>query len=329
MRFWEPVKPVLVAAGFKHAAVVAVDLRGKKQLFMAGLNSTGQLGLSNTQDELDFKRIKTFSKDDVLDVACGRSHTVVRTSHGVYASGGNSHGQLGRENTARDRTVFIRINQLGRGDNVAQIACGWDHTAFLVAGKVLTCGWAADGQTGHGHTQHNAVPTPVVGLPEITSISSHSDTTLAMGADGSVWAWGNSEYGQTGIPDAKLQVVTPAPLPIPPHTFTRVFAGGSCSIGLHKDGSLSLISTGPLPATTAAVPDADLPWPRLRPAVRVVDVAVGGDYFYLIHANGTATSIGKTQWGVQTTSPLTLALPDQPRQIACAFDRVFVNLKAA
>eukprot|EP00048_Salpingoeca_helianthica_P020957 m.9547 g.9547 ORF g.9547 m.9547 type:complete len:362 (-) comp5435_c0_seq1:134-1219(-) len=322
-KFWEQVDPIFVAAGFKHAAVIGIDSRGKRQLFVAGLNSSGQLGMSNTQNDDDFKRVKLFAEDDVLSVACGRAHTVVQTSRGVFSAGAGFHGQLGTGSSS-DSVMFEPLRKIGNGGHVTQIACGWDHTAMLAAGEVLTCGWAADGQTGLGHTKRRARPTAVTGLPEIESISSHSDTTFAVGRDGSLWAWGNNEYGQTGVKSSDLQLLSPQAVPIPPNTFSRVYAGGSCSVGLHADGSLSLISSGPLPATTSAVADSTLPWPRLRPAVPVVDVAVGGDYFYLIHQDGTLSSIGKTQWSVRAGTPPTVAEPHQPGQVACGFDRVFV-----
>ncbi|KAI9032157.1 regulator of chromosome condensation 1/beta-lactamase-inhibitor protein II [Hyaloraphidium curvatum] len=98
------------------------------------------------------------------------------------------------------------------------VACGLDHTAVLldrkIAGKrresyVFTAGWGPDGQLGRplpavvdGNGSEAPVHDPVLRMiPSLPPYTSHlftkGDHTIAlMESTGTVWSWGNNEYGQ-------------------------------------------------------------------------------------------------------------------------------------
>lgn len=91
----------------------------------------------------------------VLQVSCGRAHSLVLTDReGVFSMGNNSHGQCGRK--VVEDEVYSESHKVHRMQDfdgqVVQVVCGQDHSLFLTdKGEVYSCGWGADGQTGLGH----------------------------------------------------------------------------------------------------------------------------------------------------------------------------------
>ena len=92
----------------------------------------------------------------ILDISCGRVHSMVLTNKGIVSFGNNSYGQCGRpivenENYCGNTSILQNISKFiqmdSKDDKVVSVKCGQDHTCFLTEkGKVLTCGWSADGQ---------------------------------------------------------------------------------------------------------------------------------------------------------------------------------------
>ncbi|XP_072799182.1 RCC1-like G exchanging factor-like protein isoform X2 [Vicugna pacos] len=88
----------------------------------------------------------------VLQVSCGRAHSLVLTDgEGVFSMGNNSYGQCGRK--VVENEIYSESHKVHRMQDfdgrVVQVACGQDHSLFLThKGEVYSCGWGADGQTG-------------------------------------------------------------------------------------------------------------------------------------------------------------------------------------
>ncbi|XP_044904143.1 RCC1-like G exchanging factor-like protein isoform X4 [Felis catus] len=88
----------------------------------------------------------------VLQVSCGRAHSLILTDReGVFSMGNNSYGQCGR-NVVEDE-IYSESHRVTRLQDfegqVVQVVCGQDHSLFLTdKGEVYSCGWGADGQTG-------------------------------------------------------------------------------------------------------------------------------------------------------------------------------------
>ncbi len=70
--------------------------------------------------------------------------------------------------------------------------------------------WGACGELGNGTTTNRDVPVEVAGLSGVVAIAAGEYHSLALGANGTVWAWGDGVDGQLGdglmvdsdIPDA-------------------------------------------------------------------------------------------------------------------------------
>ncbi|GMU65359.1 MAG: hypothetical protein AMXMBFR36_16330 [Acidobacteriota bacterium] len=82
----------------------------------------------------------------------------------------------------------------------AQIEAGGGFSVLLKPdGTVWTWGSATGGQLGDGTLLNRPSPAPVQGIPAIAAlpdIGGHHVVVLAQ--DGSVWAWGDNDYGQVG-----------------------------------------------------------------------------------------------------------------------------------
>jgi len=83
---------------------------------------------------------------------------------------------------------------------VAAVGTGAYHSlALRPDGSLLSWGFNRFGQLGDGTTVDRLQPVAVTGLSGVVSVANGSwFHTLAVGADGSAWAWGWNGYGQLG-----------------------------------------------------------------------------------------------------------------------------------
>ncbi|KAL6087634.1 hypothetical protein STEG23_035378 [Scotinomys teguina] len=158
----------------------------------------------------------------VLQVSCGRAHSLILTDReGVFSMGNNSHGQCGRE--VVEDEVYSESHKVHRMQDfdgqVVQVVCGQDHSLFLTdRGEVYSCGWGADGQTGLGHYNITSTPTKLGGdLAGVTvvQVATYGDCCLAVSSDGGIFGWGNSEYLQlASVTDSTQVLGIPSPVPM-------------------------------------------------------------------------------------------------------------------
>ena len=234
------VKHVACGNGFSLIAISnSKHLKGHN-LFGTGINTQSQIGVHKTSNGEAFKYIiepalinLPFNSQEqrslkILDIACGRVHSIVLTNHGVLSFGNNSYGQCGRpiieneeycgnESVVQNIQKFIEIDS---DDQIVSIKCGQDHTCFLTQkGHVLTCGWSADGQLGQNIYTVNPVPTRIGGDlagNKIVELATKGDFVLALSDKGDLFGWGNNEYKQlamTGRSDPQIGVPLALNLP--------------------------------------------------------------------------------------------------------------------
>ncbi|KAM6155397.1 RCC1-like G exchanging factor-like protein isoform 2-T2 [Rhynchocyon petersi] len=197
-----------------------------------GLNKDSQLGFHRSQKDKSrgYEYVLEPSpvplpldrpqETKVLQVSCGRAHSLILTdSEGVLSMGNNAYGQCGRK--VVEDEVYSGSHKVHRMQDfegqVVQVACGQDHSLFLTdAGEVYSCGWGADGQTGLGHYNSSSVPTKLGGDlagVNIIQVATYGDCCLAVSAEGDVFGWGNSEYLQLASVTDSTQVNVPRRLP--------------------------------------------------------------------------------------------------------------------
>ena len=105
------------------------------------------------------------------------------------------------------------------------------HIALLADGTL----WGVGGNLGNGTSQNYSQPQRVPGLPAVAAVSV-SDHVLALGQDGTVWAWGNNDRGQVGD-GSRTYRYTPVQLAGLTNV-AKVSAGPTSSLALGIDGTV-------------------------------------------------------------------------------------------
>ena len=147
-----------ISCGSEHAFI----LKNDGSAWSCGVNSYGQLGLSNTSQKTTFAKITTNINNDVKQIACGNNHTVILKNNGsVWCCGYNGYGELGLGITDYDaHNTFTQVTTNINND-VEQIDCGNGHTIILKNdGSAWSCGRNNYGQLGLSDTTNrNAFTT--------------------------------------------------------------------------------------------------------------------------------------------------------------------------
>ena len=137
-----------IACGEYHTIILKTD----GSIWSCGKNNNGQLGLGDKTVKTTFTKVTTNINNDVKQIACGHSHTIILKNDGsLWSCGYNSRGHLGLGDTT-DKTTFTKVTTNINND-VKQIACGQNHTVILKTdGNVYACGYNSNGQLGLGNT---------------------------------------------------------------------------------------------------------------------------------------------------------------------------------
>ncbi|MCM1439913.1 MAG: hypothetical protein NC131_12030, partial [Roseburia sp.] len=188
------------------------------------------------------------SVSGVAAIATGSNHVVyLKTDGTVYASGANSHGQLGNGTTTSSGSAVqvLRTDRsgLGANDPVIHIAAGGDvSVAVTASGLVYTWGAGQLGQQGDGTRYdrlyatelsaksgfYTGVETPVDASnttalntawanarANASTLATTGSAVFALDADGAIYGWGSNAKGLLGIgqtPDRVAHSLLPQPV---------------------------------------------------------------------------------------------------------------------
>ena len=198
-----------IAAGMYHSLAAAVAV--ESGVWAWGHNYRGMLGPGTTANVCPLPvPVITLPKGTVpeyVGVAAGNSHSLARRSDGVVmAWGRNRSGELG-DGTTDDRALLGEVAELPRGqDAITEIAASGGHSLALApalyddkTAGVWAWGHNKWGQLGNGKTTQSQPPVPgrVVDqggkgyLANVTAIAAGRSSSLALGGNGTVWAWGS------------------------------------------------------------------------------------------------------------------------------------------
>ncbi len=230
---------VAVAGGAYHN----IELKSDGTIWAWGDNEYGQLGDGTTIDSP--APIQVSGLTDVTAIAAGGSHTIaLKTDGTVWAWGYNGAGQLGNGTTI-DSATPVQVNSLT--EVVAIAAGGLQTLALKTDGTVWEWGFGVISQSevetieeckfgSMGLTCSNT-PVQVSDLTDVTAIAKGPFYSLALKTDGTVWAWGDNEFGQLGN---GTTIYSPAPIQVSGLTdVTAIAAGGEHSLALKTDGTRS------------------------------------------------------------------------------------------
>lgn len=221
-----------IVAGGSHTLAIKED----GTLWVWGFNADGQLGDGTSTDRL----IPVQLMSGVMTVAAGDYHTLAIKEDGtLWAWGYNPDGQLGDGTT----TITGRTTPVQVMSGIKSIAAGVDHSlAIKEDGTLWAWGNNVYGQLGDGTTASKKTPVQV--MSDVKSVAAAGETamggdySLAIKEDGTLWAWGNNEYGQLGDGSAiGYGVYKATPVQIM-NGVKSVVAGGLYTLAIKEDGTL-------------------------------------------------------------------------------------------
>jgi alpha-tubulin suppressor-like RCC1 family protein len=172
-----------------------------------------------------------------VDLAAGFQTTLALGADGdVYAWGNNDGGQIGNGTTV----AALSPQKVGLPAGVTAVAISEGLFTSLAAGSDGNVyAWGNNGgKFGNGSSLNSNVPVQV-SLPggvAATDVAVGQDATLALGADGNVYSWGNNfsgQLGRTGTTNVPGQVSLPAGI-----TATAISEGSATSLAVGSDGNV-------------------------------------------------------------------------------------------
>lgn len=247
------------------------------QLFCAGFNGAGKLGLNNKFHTISIPG--KVSLTGVAKVKVHRNHSCALKLDGtVWCWGRNEYGQLGNALTV-ESAAPVRATEFG--NSVVDLALGQFTTCALQGNKTVSCvGEGLEGRLGNEVGTNSTTAVSVSGLTQVEKLVGSDYHFCALKADHTAWCWGMGWYGQLGQGDGNYATV---PVQMKNNTgsgyfnqITEIATGAyhTCLVNAGQAYCLGLNNYGQLGDGTTNV--ATLP--RAIPGMTAVTKIVGGDY---------------------------------------------------
>ncbi|NWU26870.1 RPGR regulator, partial [Dyaphorophyia castanea] len=191
----KPEKPKLAVCGRNHTLVYTE----KGNVYAAGGNSEGQLGLGDTEERTTFHLISFFTNQHKIKQLSAGSYTsaAVTEDGQLFVWGDNSEGQIGLANEA---SVSVPC-KVDIGKPVSSVSCGYYHSALITGdGELYTFGEPVNGKLGllPEQLKNNRVPQPVLGIMEkVNKVACGGEHTVVL-TETDVYTFGLGQYGQLG-----------------------------------------------------------------------------------------------------------------------------------
>ncbi|MCL2171470.1 MAG: hypothetical protein FWB71_04895 [Defluviitaleaceae bacterium] len=217
-----------VSAGASHS--LAIKQNGS--LWTWGINLSDTLAVWPPQ--IHYEPVRIGDSYEWASISAGSVYTLgIKTDGSLWGWGVGTHGQLG---------IYPPINRhptrIGELYNWKSISAGEQHSLAIQAdGSLWAWGANTSGQLGNGTNVASFVPIHIgVGYEwKIAQAGSSFRFSVAIRADGSLWAWGQDIGAATGvIPSQSLVPVRIGDS----YQWSFVSAGGTHASAIKSDGSL-------------------------------------------------------------------------------------------
>jgi alpha-tubulin suppressor-like RCC1 family protein len=224
---------ISASAGGNHS----LGVRANGSVWAWGSNANGRLG-----DDTITSRSSPVSVvggfGDWISASAGGGHSVaVRANGSLWAWGRNGNGYLG------DGTTITRsspVSVVGGFTDWISASAGYRHSLGVRAnGSLWAWGSNSSGQLGDGTLVSRSSPVSVVGgFTDWVSASAGRYHSVAVRANGTVWAWGNNGSGRLGD-GTTINRSSPVSVVGGFSDWISASAGiGSHSLGVRANGSL-------------------------------------------------------------------------------------------
>ena len=318
----------MVAAGAGHTIALKYD----GTVWAWDYNGNGELGQGNTTTVYSPVQVKSADGSsyltDIIEIAAGSNHNLALAKDGtVWAWGYNGYGQLGN-GTGATSLLPVKV-KTGDGSvdltGVVSIAAGYCNSfAIRKDGTVWSWGYNSVlqlGVTGGNTTVAQQVLGGASGsqyLTDIVEVKASKVHTLALKANGTVYAWGNNYDGQLGNGYASntsesnlpIQVLAGAQgsasgylekvVNIDAASETSYYGYGS-SIAVTEDKKVYGWGSGIYGALGAGAKSQTVKPVKIADIDTAVQASIGGTsntYFtYILKEDGTVSSLGYNGYG--------------------------------
>lgn len=245
-----------IAVGYNHMAALHAD----GTVYAWGNNAFGQLGEGTRKDRFAPVRVRVRGAGGdalltgITAIAAGHHFTLALHADGTVLTWGIAETpRPGATEIAWNATPVRVKGTDGRNalDGIRAIAAGQHHALALRAdGTLLAWGGNAHGQLGTGSAEDRRTPAPVKGvrgesdvLSGMIAMAAGSRHSLALSADGTVFAWGCNLHGQLGVGGrddtvADVPVAVAAGAEFGQSEIVALSAGHHHSAALSRDGSV-------------------------------------------------------------------------------------------
>ena len=258
----EVLKPEGVKEGFTYTQISSAGahtlaIGSNSILYSWGRNDFGQLGNGSTDTSVHTKpeaviNPSTGQPFQAIQVSAGACDSVAIDTTGKVYSWGSETTTLGDSvNTANSAakpkpTLVADPGGTDQGLHAVQVSANWSFIMALDAdGNIYAWGYNNWGQFGNGTSTnstwsaYSSIPTQVLdptdtskGL-QATQISAGAWHALAIGKNGTVWAWGMDNNGQLGF-STDYQTL---PKQVPNLKAQQVSASTWNSLAISQDGT--------------------------------------------------------------------------------------------
>jgi RHS repeat-associated protein len=228
-----------------------------------------------------------------ISAAPGGSDTLAVTSTGgVEAWGYNGDDQLGDNSTTNSDTAVVPT---GITEPIVAVSAGAYHSLALAAdGTIWAWGYNGSGQLGDGTTTTRTVPEHLssTSISGVVAIAAGSLFSLALKADGTVWAWGDNSVGEQGNGTTSTTPITTPTKIASLAGVTAISAGALQGLAIESGGTLwswGGNADGQVGGTAATV---DTPTEQSTGSASVLAVSAG-----FLHSTAVLSNADVDSWG--------------------------------
>jgi len=239
-----------IALGQNHVLAIRDD----NTLWAWGSNAQGQIGNGGANG---IQKTPYKVGDNYLHITAGKNYSLamqesnstdnplaIINQYKFWVWGDNSFGQLGigsKDDKNSPTLLYDSLNPTwAENGDFQTVVAGAYHTLALQKDKTVW-GW---GNNGYGELTNNSdgtdeEHTPIkIDILNFITLSAGESYSMGIKADGTLWGWGNGQYGNLGDGSSDVNVKFPKQEATKSTKWVYIDTGNRHSVGIQSDGTL-------------------------------------------------------------------------------------------